>query len=193
MSRFLSCYATPLVLLALSAAVMALGEAGFEALSYQRDRITSGALWRLLSGHWVHLGWAHLLLNLAGLALVWALFGQVLAGLKSLALVLVISLGLSLSLLAFHPELAWYVGLSGVLHGLFASGAVIALHRPSLRLVAAIGLVLLAIKLTAEIWSDAAPVWVVTEAHFHGALWGIVAGLLWEQPWLRRGRGKSQL
>ena len=67
MSRFLSCYATPLVLLALSAAVMGLGEAGFEALSYQRDRITSGALWRLLSGHWVHLGWAHLLLNLAGL------------------------------------------------------------------------------------------------------------------------------
>ena len=57
------------------------GNAAQSALRFERQSIVAGDLWRLLSGHLVHLGWTHLLLNLAGLALVWALVGSVYSGL----------------------------------------------------------------------------------------------------------------
>ena len=174
MRGFLAYYLTPLVLAALSLGVMMLGETGFEALSYQRAAIVEGEVWRLLSGHWLHLGWGHLMLNLAGLILVWALFGQTLAGMQGVVVVLVVSVGLSLSLFVFHPELDWYVGYSGLLHGLFSAGAVIGLSLKTLRLVSAVGLILLIVKLTAETWAGASASWVVAEAHLLGALWGLL-------------------
>ena len=42
-------------------------------LEYQRRAIGEGELWRLFSGHLVHLGWEHLLMNLVGFWLIWAL------------------------------------------------------------------------------------------------------------------------
>ncbi len=37
------------------------------ALEWSREGIPGGEYWRLLTGHWTHLGLNHLLLNLAGL------------------------------------------------------------------------------------------------------------------------------
>ena len=53
------------------------GDATREALAYERTALGSGELWRLVSGHFVHLGWSHMALNLAGLALVAWLVGHV--------------------------------------------------------------------------------------------------------------------
>ena len=46
-----------------------------ELLRFDRGGIAAGELWRLLTGHFVHLGVSHTLLNLAGLLLVWVLVG----------------------------------------------------------------------------------------------------------------------
>jgi rhomboid family GlyGly-CTERM serine protease len=103
----------------LIAAVFALQFAGGEAqqlLRYERDSVLNGQVWRLLTAHLVHLGWSHLLLNTAGLIFLLSGFGP---SPRHLSVKLfVIALAVSSALLIFEPALDWYVGLSGLLHGL---------------------------------------------------------------------------
>src|SRR3569623_2737413 len=69
------------LLLALSSLLIALaGPDASVALRYERAAILDGEMWRLVSGHLVHLGWSRLVLNLAGLALIWGLYQRRLAG-----------------------------------------------------------------------------------------------------------------
>lgn len=154
------------------------------AWRYERELLDSEP-WRLATGHLVHLGWVHLGMNLAGLLLIWALF----AGLLPLwcwAMGLLLSaLGVSLGLYLFDPALAWYVGLSGVLHGLLAMGALALLRRD--RVTAMLLLVGVVGKLlweqlgggdagSAELIGGA----VIVNAHLYGALAGLaLAPLLW--------------
>src|SRR5476649_2797576 len=46
------------------------------ALRYDRDGLAAGQWWRLLSAHVIHLGFEHALLDVAALALMWALFAR---------------------------------------------------------------------------------------------------------------------
>ena len=95
-----------------------------ELLRFSRDEIMAGQWWRLLTGNLVHLGYSHLLLNLAGLAVISALLGQSM-GVRAWAVTGLISMaGVGLGLLLFDPQLKWYVGLSGVLYGLLLGGAI---------------------------------------------------------------------
>src|SRR5262245_13977247 len=64
------------------------GDAIRMELRYERAAVFRGELWRLVTGHIVHLGWSHTLLNLAGLALVWMLCGPVLRGWKGVCVLL---------------------------------------------------------------------------------------------------------
>src|SRR5690348_170160 len=52
------------------------GDAGREALRYDRLGLAHGELWRLLTGHLVHLSFEHAALNSLGLVLMWALFAR---------------------------------------------------------------------------------------------------------------------
>lgn len=172
----------PAVVALTSLIIALMGEAATLATQFDRPAIQNGELWRLLSGHFAHLGTSHLLLNLAGLALISTLFAAVMpAGVWS-GCFLVSALFVSGGLYFFQPQLNWYVGLSGVLHGLFVSGA-IASWRRGLRLE---GLLLLA--LTAKlIWEQiagplpgsesAAGGPVVVSAHLYGAIGGLVFSL----------------
>jgi rhomboid family GlyGly-CTERM serine protease len=93
-------------------------------LVYQRAAITNGEWWRLLTGHFFHTNNYHLLLNLAALTLLWALHGHYYS-IKNYTLLFVFSaLTCSVGLYYFTPELQQYVGLSGVLHGIFIWGAI---------------------------------------------------------------------
>lgn len=99
------------------------GEAVEMALRLDAAALAQGQWWRLLSAHFVHLGWLHTLLNALGVCLCWALAPQVFdralpARLAGLAL------GVSACLWAFTPQVLPYVGLSGVLYGLFVLGLV---------------------------------------------------------------------
>ena len=106
-----------------------LGDDGRAWLRYERALIADGEWWRLLSGHVVHLGWTHLALNVMGLALMWSLFYEDYA-LRHWVLILVCSLiAIDCGFFFIERGLRWYVGLSGVLHGVMAAGTLAHLKR----------------------------------------------------------------
>lgn len=153
------------------------------ALRYERGAIQSGEIWRLITGNLVHLGWEHLLLNLTGLILIWLLFGRLLSARQWWIVSFVNCLAVGLGLLIFNPKLVWYVGLSGMLHGLFVTGLLINLRNGYklewLLLVAIVGKLIWeqfhgAMPGSAEIAGGA----VIVDAHLYGAISGIVTGLL---------------
>lgn len=179
--RWLRPYLLPLAL-ALCVTLVALGgSAANELLRYDRAALLQGQWWRLLSGHLAHLGWSHLALNLAGLTLVWALVGERLSTLRWLVVIIAAALGISVGLLAFHPELAWYVGLSGILHALLVAGSLAALRSGDGR--AALLLALVWAKLVWEQLAGPLPGSVassggavIVDAHFYGGLIGTLCG-----------------
>jgi rhomboid family GlyGly-CTERM serine protease len=194
-ATFLARHALPLSLALLSLATMIGGRGLGEWLRYDRTGILHGEIWRLASGHIVHLGWQHLALNLAGLALVWMLYGRVYSLAQWLFILASSMLGVSLGLLLFLPAIHWYVGLSGVLHGLFVAGALASLlagFRAELLLLG-----LLAVKLVWEHFQGALPGseslaggTVLIEAHLYGAITGVLAAAI--LLIYRRRSGKPQ-
>jgi len=158
-------------------------EKEFSLFQYQRDDILSGQLWRLVSGHFVHVTWMHLILNLAGLFVIWALFRDILTQRMWWLLTLGSIVGIDVALLIFHPEIKWYMGLSGVLHGYFAGGAILQIRLNGTR--GMLYLILLIIKLLWEQLTGPLPVTtelsgarVITESHLYGALGGAIV-MLW--------------
>jgi rhomboid family GlyGly-CTERM serine protease len=151
-------------------------------LQYAYAPVIAGEWWRIVTGHLVHLGWSHLLMNLAGLWLIWQLF---LSREKPIPYCLyrlpVLTIGPSLGLLLLSPEVAWYRGLSGMLHGLLAYALLQQLGRQPLQ--SSLLLALFAGKLAWEQFSGPLPgseSWtggrVIVDAHLYGMLCGV---LLW--------------
>lgn len=95
-----------------------------DLLVYNRILIEQGELWRLFTGHLLHTNGYHLLLNLSAILLLWALHGQFYQPINYSLLFVICALTTSLGLYVFSPDLHQYVGLSGVLHGVFVWGAV---------------------------------------------------------------------
>ncbi len=176
-------YLLPATITVLAVAIMLGGLLPMLSLRYERAGILSGEAWRILTGHFVHLTWNHLLLNLGGLALIWLLFGNRLSLAQWLIVLLACAIGISTGLLVFHPGLNWYVGLSGLLHGMFVAGALGGLfsgYRAEWLLLG-----LLSAKLAWEQMSGAMPgaeqlagSFVIVDAHLYGALTGLAAALL---------------
>jgi len=172
--------------IALAATAGALWLAGLtQALRYDRAAIAAGEVWRVFTGHLVHLGLGHLLLNAAGLALVALLVGRELRVRSWLAALLVCALATSAGLWWLAPEVAWYVGLSGVLHGLLVTGLARAIRNGHARALHATLLGLVVLKLGWEqyagatagtAWLSGGP--VVVDAHLFGAAGGGLAFLL---------------
>jgi len=164
-----------LAALALPWLLLAGGATWTLALRYERAALQHGEWWRLVSAHWVHLGLRHLLLDSAGLALLSALYARELRAWDWLAVLIGTTAAIDAGLWWLQPQVQWYLGLSGLLHGAWAAGA------------AAVGvrhgrwgwlmLVVLGLKLLLEQRSGAslldAPFPVVTSAHLYGALGGL--------------------
>ena len=170
----------PLIITALCVGLALLPGDLVKLLQYERSAILDGEWWRLLSGHLVHLGWNHLVMNLLGLWLIWHLF---LHGAPNLRYCLyrlpILTIGTSLGLLILNPEVAWYRGLSGVLHGLLTLG-LLQQSRQQARLPSLL-LILIALKLAWEQYAGPLPgsePWihgrVVVDAHLYSALCGVV-------------------
>lgn len=100
-----------------------LGDSFTETLVYQRQSISQGEVWRLFSGHILHTNGYHLLLNLLALFMLWALHGRFYSIKNYTLLFLLCSFITSVGIYYFDPTLVQYVGLSGVLHGIFVFGA----------------------------------------------------------------------
>lgn len=170
-------------LVGLLAAVMVLlwltGDMGREWLRYERVAVLQGQYWRLLTGHLVHGSGQHLLLNAVGLGLIAALFPREYS-VRSWLLILASSVvTIDLGFVFLEPQLEWYVGLSGILHGALAAGAIGWWRHESKPLALAVTLVLVG-KLAWEQWHGALPLSgdmpVVVDAHLYGAIGGALAG-----------------
>lgn len=180
-------------LIALACLLLATGGQALRHLGrYERERVLSGELWRLLSGHFVHLSWPHLWMNLAALGLLGLLLDRAMTSLDWSVATLASIICIDIGLLWLDPDVVWYVGLSGVLHGLLAFGAwrLLAMRSPVGWLLAA-GLV---VKLAWEHWLGPVPLSaetaggeVVVSAHLYGAVGGSLA--VWACRAFRRRRG----
>jgi rhomboid family GlyGly-CTERM serine protease len=175
-------WVVPAVLAGLAGIAGATGEAGRAWLRYEREPIADGELWRLITGHLVHLGPSHALMNIAALAVLTAILARYVKPLAWLWLFLVSALAIDAGLFWFSPGVTWYVGLSGVLHGFWA-GATVAAWRED-RGQAAVLTALIVIKLSYETWYGPVPMTgavaagpVIAVAHAYGAFGGVCFGL----------------
>lgn len=155
---------------------------------FDRELVAQGDVWLLFSGHIVHLNWSHWLLNMAGLAIV-AFFFSTHASVRQWLLVILVSASIiSAGIWWWITDISHYVGLSGVLHGLFLYGAL-----REIRFYPASGYVLVAVLLGKLSWEffygalpgseDMAGGRVLTEAHLLGAIGGIS---VWLVEWLKQ-------
>jgi len=87
-------------------------------LRYDREAIEAGQLWRLWTCHLVHLNLWHALLNLTGLTLCGYFFSDLLTRRILWLWLGVSSTGVGAAFYLIDTHLGWYVGLSGILHGL---------------------------------------------------------------------------
>lgn len=92
------------------------------ALRYDRALIGTEP-WRLISAHFVHFGWPHYLMNMGALGLIWLIFAKRLLLWEWLCVLIGSAFLVSLILHFGYGQYRYYVGLSGVLHGLIAVGA----------------------------------------------------------------------
>ncbi|PZN30990.1 MAG: rhombosortase [Proteobacteria bacterium] len=170
------------------------GPALRSALAYQRQAVLAGECWRLLTGHLVHGSATHLFLNLVGLGLCAHLFRDAYDARQWLSIAGTAALAMAAGFVLFEPQLAWYVGFSGILHGILAAGAV-AWWQQRPRLLALALSVLVCAKLAWEQWRGALSLSgdmpVIVDAHLYGAAGGLAAALV--IAWRRRGRSRADL
>jgi rhomboid family GlyGly-CTERM serine protease len=173
---------------ALLAILMQLGgEPLRAALAWDRDALEAGQWWRLASGHFVHLGWSHLALNLAGLGLVTWITGRAYGLVRWLLIAVITLAAIDAGFWFLYDELDWYVGLSGLLHGLLVAGLFAGATRGD-REAMALGALVVG-KLAWEQLAGPLPGSestsggaVIVDAHLYGAIGGLVGALV---PWRR--------
>lgn len=187
-----------LLVLGLTAVMLGLALAGEPArqwLRYNREAIEAGQVWRLITCHLVHLNSNHALLNLSGFLLCSWFFDDLL---RLRHLLLWFGLSAPLVGLGFYwldPQLTWYVGLSGILHGYFIMCLLLGIPgQPRLHLF------VLAVVGARLVWEqmpdydvnymrDVIDGRVYVNAHLYGALVG--AGLGSVLLWLQRSRARK--
>ncbi|WKZ84605.1 rhombosortase [Ralstonia pickettii] len=170
---------------------------------YQRDAVRAGQWWRIATAMWVHLDTWHWLADaMAAIGLILLLARAVrLQGIVGA----LVACGVLVQLaLISQPNVQWYGGLSGALHGLAAWGG-LRLLKPSAdegddRFSRSIGVALCAGVLV-KVWLEQSwlspiaydPHWgfgVVRIAHAFGAVSGLLIWVLGE--WRAQGKGQAQ-
>ena len=151
------------------------GDAGRDALRYDRTALAAGQEWRLLTAHFVHLDFDHAALNSLGLVLMWALFARDYRPRQWLAILLGSIAAIDAGLWLRDSTVAWYVGSSGALHGIMAAGTLAHLRRQDMD--GWILAVFIVVKLAYEQSAGALPftdshAGVVVDAHLFGTLGG---------------------
>lgn len=167
-----------LFLLAALAAACGLASLLPETFALTREGLARGELWRLWTGHLVHLDLRH---GIQDAALVAILLSIV----RPWRWLLLAAPALSVSVLALRPDLESYAGLSGLAHGLALLAAVsVAREQTGMRRLAA-GLLALAVPLKALLETTRGTLLLpgtatttgipVLEAHALGTLFGALA------------------
>ncbi|MCL1112668.1 rhombosortase [Shewanella basaltis] len=155
-------------------------------LSYQYDNISQGEIWRLITGNVLHTNLWHLLMNLAGFWVIVFLHEVHYKRHPEKLVLLFVCLCLleGIGLYLFYPGLKAYVGLSGMLHGLFAFGAMMDIRKGYysgyLLLVGVIAKVAYEQYFGAtESITELINARVATESHLVGLICGLLCALCW--------------
>jgi len=156
------------------------GDSVRELGRWERDAIDTGEYWRLVSGHLVHLGLGHLWPNLAALLIIGLLFEGVFRNWDWVRIGAASVAAIDLGLYVLDPDVQWYVGLSGVLHGYVAAGALALIMRgEKLGVVLAVGVgaKLVFEQVVGPVPFTAASVGgpVVVAAHLYGVVGALLA------------------
>ena len=150
------------------------------ALRYERAAVLAGEYWRLLSGHWVHGDFMHLLLNVLGAALTVSLGRRAYRVGEWFVVLSASTVAIDAGFILFEPQLDWYVGASGVLHGAMAAAA-IAWWRIEPKPLALLFSLIVVGKLAWEQLEGSLPLagemTVIIDAHLYGAIGGALAAL----------------
>ncbi len=172
----------PLVMLVIVLLLSTGGSFINHLLRFDQLAISQGEWWRLFSAHFVHLGWAHTLLNSGGLLLV-AWMQPRGAAWRWWAFYIVSALCISV-VMYIKGDVSTYVGASGVLHGLLVLAAFFSYWLEAWRRILII--ILISAKLIWEqsLWYEDTGVgemiggYVVVDAHFIGGLAGLLVIIL---------------
>jgi rhomboid family GlyGly-CTERM serine protease len=173
----------PAALVAVLLGVYLAGPGAIHVLRYERAAVFAGEAWRLVTAHLVHADAAHLGWNLLGVGIVAVLFAHDYAPRQWLVIAAASVAAIDAGFLLLEPQLEWYLGFSGVLHGLMAAGLV-AWLRVSRDPFAWFVTALFVAKLAWEHWAGPLPFTaeslslpVIHEAHTYGAVGGALAAL----------------
>ncbi len=152
-------------------------------LQYSRVDIEAGQWWRFITGNLIHLNWRHFAMNAIGFAVIYLLFPNILRPASLLFVIVLCCLAVTLGLWLFSPLIYWYVGLSGALHGILVVLLVLD-YVVSKNVLNIILMALLIAKLGWEFTMGPLPGSeiavsgpVVVEAHYYGALGGVLLAL----------------
>ena len=167
-----------IIILTLSVLLYVFQADSHQWLAYYHSGIQDGEWWRLITAHLCHTNGYHLLLNAAGLVVITSLFIHTFKTISLLSIFLFSSLFISACLYWFEPAVEWYVGLSGVLHALFAIGVCDEINKKDKwGAILGLGLVL---KITFEQLNGASAstesligATVLINAHLYGAIAGL--------------------
>jgi rhomboid family GlyGly-CTERM serine protease len=144
-------------------------------LEFNRELIADGQYWRILTGNFLHTNGWHLLLNIAGLLLLSQLFGQYYTHIRIIAFSIINCCAVGVMLYFFTPDIYYYVGLSGFLHGLFVAGCLEEITRGirfSYLLLLGVGVKIIHEQLVGAPaqMSELIGASVAVDAHLYGAL-----------------------
>ncbi|PSW34982.1 rhombosortase [Photobacterium phosphoreum] len=150
-------------------------------LVWDRQAILNGEVWRILTGNITHTNWIHLSMNASAFIIISFIFRAHFTPIHYSLLILSLSGIIGVGL--FATQISWYAGFSGVLHGLFAWGAIRDIQTKTK------GGWLLLLGLIAKIsWeqcfggstssAELIGVQVATQAHLIGAVSGAIIALI---------------
>lgn len=185
-------------LLAAGGLALALLPDATHLLVYDRERVLAGEVWRLVTGHAVHLSWTHAGYNLALFSVAGAWLERRDRA-RYLWLIALTALAGGLWFLTALPDMARYGGLSGVVSAMVVYLSLTQMRQPGpARALWATILLLFAAKLTYELLTrqplfaapDAIPFTVVPAAHIVGAVVSLM--LFFWCPRQRRSAGAAQ-
>lgn len=150
--------------------------------AYQRNFVNTGQWWRIFTAHFMHSNVIHFSVNIVGLFLLWLLHGEYAKPRSFFINILLLCIGISLCIYVWSPSIQWYVGLSGVLHGLFAWGVIIDIFlKRKTGYVLLVGLIVKIVDeqffSSSQYMSNLIEVSVAVDAHLYGAVLGIILGI----------------
>ncbi len=156
-----------------------------QLLRFDRFAIEQGQWWRLFTSHWVHLGFHHALMNITGLLLLIATFLKEQNPWPDLLTVTALAWLIGLLIYWYSPQIAYYVGFSGILHGYLAYYVILAARQMRILSLCVWGGLAAKILYEQSAWFNddktAALIGgaVAVDAHLYGFIFGTVSGLGW--------------